>query len=136
MGFATVEEAIAAFRDGQMVVIVDDADRENEGDLCCAAQHVTPAIINFMAMHGRGLICVTLTEQRCDQLQLPLITPRNSSRFGTAFCEPIDAAKGITTGISAAERAHTIQVAVDPASRPDDLARPGHMFPLRARNGG
>ncbi len=136
MGFATVEEAIAAFRDGKMVVIVDDADRENEGDLCCAAQHVTPSIINFMATHGRGLICVTLTEQRCDELQLPLITPRNSSRFGTAFCEPIDAASGVTTGISAAERAHTIKVAIDRASRPEDLARPGHMFPLRARNGG
>ena len=136
MPFATVEEAIAAVRDGRMVVVVDDADRENEGDLCCAAQRVTPDIINFMATHGRGLICLALTEQRCDQLELPLITPRNSSRFGTAFCEPIDAAEGITTGISAAERAHTIKVAVDPKSRPDDLARPGHMFPLRARNGG
>ncbi len=136
MGFATVDQAIAAFRDGKMVVIVDDADRENEGDVCCAAQHVTPEIINFMATHGRGLICLTLTEQRCDELELPLITPRNSSRFGTAFCEPIDAAHGVTTGISAAERAHTIKVAIDKKSRPDDLARPGHMFPLRARNGG
>jgi 3,4-dihydroxy 2-butanone 4-phosphate synthase / GTP cyclohydrolase II len=136
MGFASVEEAIGAFREGRMVVIVDDADRENEGDVCCAAQHVSPEIINFMATHGRGLICLTLTEQRCDELELPLITPRNSTRFGTAFCEPIDAAEGVTTGISAAERAHTIRVAIDPQSRPSDLARPGHMFPLRARNGG
>lgn len=136
MGFSTVEQAIAAFRAGEMVVVVDDADRENEGDLCCAAEHVSAEIINFMATHGRGLICLTLTEQRCDELELPLITPRNSSRFGTAFCEPIDAAHGVTTGISAAERAHTIRVAIDPRSRPEDLARPGHMFPLRARNGG
>jgi 3,4-dihydroxy 2-butanone 4-phosphate synthase/GTP cyclohydrolase II len=136
MGFASVEEAIAEFRAGRMVVIVDDADRENEGDVCCAAECVTPEVINFMATHGRGLICLALTEERCDALQLPLITPRNSSRFGTAFCEPIDAAHGVTTGISAAERAHTIRVAIDPKSTPDDLARPGHMFPLRARKGG
>ncbi len=136
MGFASVEEAIAEFRAGRMVVIVDDADRENEGDVCCAAETVSPEIINFMATHGRGLICLALTEERCDALQLPLITPRNSSRFGTAFCEPIDAAHGVTTGISAAERAHTIRVAIDPKSSPDDLARPGHMFPLRARKGG
>lgn len=136
MGFSTVEEAIEAFRAGEMVVIVDDADRENEGDICCAAERVTPEIINFMATHGRGIICLALTEERCDALDLPLITPRNSSRFGTAFCETIDAAQGVTTGVSAAERAHTIKVAIDPASKPSDLARPGHMFPLRGRNGG
>jgi 3,4-dihydroxy 2-butanone 4-phosphate synthase/GTP cyclohydrolase II len=136
MSFVSVEEAIAEFRAGRQVVIVDDADRENEGDLCCAAEKVTPDIINFMATHGRGLICVTLTEERCDRLDNPLITPRNSSRFGTAFCEPVDAAHGVTTGISAAERAHTIQVAIHPDTKPSDLARPGHMFPLRARNGG
>lgn len=132
----SVEDAIEEFRAGRMIVIVDDADRENEGDLTCAAEYVSPEFINFMATHGRGLICLTLTEARCDELELPLITPRNSSRFGTAFCEPVDAASGVTTGISAAERAHTIKVAIDPASKPTDLARPGHMFPLRARNGG
>lgn len=136
MAFVSVEDAIEEFRAGRMIVIVDDADRENEGDLTCAAEHVSPEFINFMATHGRGLICLTLTEARCDELELPLITPRNSSRFGTAFCEPVDAAFGVTTGISAAERAHTIKVAIDPASKPTDLARPGHMFPLRARNGG
>lgn len=136
MAFVSIEEAIAEFRAGRMVVIVDNADRENEGDLACAAESVTPAIINFMATHGRGLICLALTEERCDQLELPLIVPRHSTRFGTAFCESIDATHGVTTGISAAERAHTIQVAIDPKSKPSDLSRPGHMFPLRARNGG
>ncbi|MDZ7639974.1 MAG: 3,4-dihydroxy-2-butanone-4-phosphate synthase [Bryobacterales bacterium] len=136
MAFVSIEEAIAEFRAGRQVVIVDDADRENEGDLTCAAEMVSPEQINFMAKHGRGLICLTLTEERCDQLELPLITPRNSTRFGTAFCEPVDAAEGVTTGISAAERAHTIRVAIDPRSKPSDLARPGHMFPLRARKGG
>lgn len=136
MAFVSIEEAIAEFRAGRMVVIVDNADRENEGDLACAAEMVTPAIVNFMATHGRGLICLALTEERCDQLELPLIPPRHSTRFGTAFCESVDATRGVTTGISAAERAHTVKVAIDPQSKPSDLSRPGHMFPLRARNGG
>ncbi|MCL4784546.1 MAG: 3,4-dihydroxy-2-butanone-4-phosphate synthase [Bryobacterales bacterium] len=136
MAFVSIEEAIAEFRAGRMVVIVDNADRENEGDLACAAEMVTPAVVNFMATHGRGLICLALTEERCDQLELPLIVPRHSTRFGTAFCESVDATHGVTTGISAAERAHTVKVAIDPQSKPSDLSRPGHMFPLRARNGG
>lgn len=136
MAFVSIEEAIEEFRAGRQVVIVDDADRENEGDLTCAAEKVTPAIINFMATHGRGLICLALTEERCDQLELSLITPRHSTRFGTAFCESIDATHGVTTGISAAERAHTVKVAIDPNTKPSDLSRPGHMFPLRARKGG
>jgi 3,4-dihydroxy 2-butanone 4-phosphate synthase/GTP cyclohydrolase II len=121
---------------GRPLVVVDDEDRENEGDLTVAAEMVTPEIVNFMALHGRGLICLALTAERCDALQLPLITPRNTSRFSTAFCEPVDAREGTTTGISAADRARTIQVAMDPAARPEDLARPGHIFPLRARTGG
>ena len=136
MPFATIPEAIEEFRAGRMVVIVDDEDRENEGDLTVAADLVTPEIINFMAVHGRGLICLTLTAERCDALQLPLMSSNNTSQFGTAFCEAIDARTGVTTGISAADRARTIQVAMDPNSRPQDLARPGHMFPLRARDGG
>ncbi len=119
-----------------MVVVVDDEDRENEGDLTIAAEHVTPEVINFMATHGRGWICLALTPQRLDRLQIPLASPNNTSRFGTAFCELIDAAEGITTGISAADRAHTVQVAIDPASNPKDLARPGHIAPLRAQQGG
>lgn len=136
MAFVSIEEAIQEYRAGRQVVIVDDADRENEGDITCAAEMVNPSIINFMATHGRGLICLALTEERCDQLELPLIPPRHSTRFGTAFCESVDATHGVTTGISAAERAHTVQVAIDPNSKPSDLSRPGHMFPLRARNGG
>lgn len=136
MPFATIAEAIEDFRAGRLVVVVDDEDRENEGDLTVAAEKVTPEIINFMATHGRGLICLALSAGRCDQLQLPLITPRNTSLFGTAFCESVDAATGVTTGISAADRAHTIRVCMDPATRPQDLARPGHVFPLRAREGG
>ncbi len=134
--FATVEEAVADFRAGRMVVLVDDEDRENEGDLAMAAEKVTPDAINFMAKHGRGLICLTLTEDRCDDLHLPLMSPINTSTHGTAFCEAIDARFGITTGISAADRAVTILAATDPKTRPQDLARPGHVFPLRARNGG
>jgi 3,4-dihydroxy 2-butanone 4-phosphate synthase/GTP cyclohydrolase II len=136
MPFASVPEAVEEIRAGRMVVVVDDEDRENEGDLTVAAEKVTPEVINFMATHGRGLICLALTAQRCDELDLPQISPRNTSRFGTAFCEPIDAREGVTTGISAADRARTIRVAIDPAVRPSDLARPGHMFPLRARDGG
>lgn len=136
MPFASIRQAIEDFRAGRMLVIVDDEDRENEGDLAVAAEKVTPEIINFMAKHGRGLICLSLGPELCDALELPQMTSRNSSRFGTAFCESIEAAEGVTTGISAADRAHTIRVAVNPASKPADLVRPGHVFPLRAREGG
>ncbi|GIW19192.1 MAG: riboflavin biosynthesis protein RibBA [Tepidiforma sp.] len=135
---ATVPEAIEEYRRGKFVIITDDEDRENEGDLCIAAQFVTPDHINFMAKYGRGLICCSLTEERCDQLQLPLmVDPRsNTSGFGTPFTVSVEARTGVTTGISAADRARTVQVLIDPATRPEDLARPGHMFPLRARKGG
>src|SRR5881394_2039345 len=136
MPFVTIPEAIEELRAGRVLVVVDDEDRENEGDLTIAAEKVTPEIINFMATHGRGLICLTLTAERCDYLRLPLMSPTNTSNFGTAFCESIDARDGVTTGISAADRTRTILQAVDPACRPADLARPGHMFPLRAREGG
>src|SRR6202451_2920415 len=136
MPFASIPEAIEDFRAGRMLVIVDDEDRENEGDLTVAAEKVTPEIINFMARHARGLICLSLSPEICDALQLPPMSSRNTSRFGTAFCESIEAAEGVTTGISAADRARTIRVAIDPASKPSDLARPGHVFPLRAREGG
>jgi 3,4-dihydroxy 2-butanone 4-phosphate synthase/GTP cyclohydrolase II len=119
-----------------MLVVVDDEDRENEGDLTIAAEKITPDVINFMATHGRGLICLTLTPERCDELRLPLMSPNNTSNFGTAFCEAIDARVGVTTGISAADRTQTILAAVNPATKPGDLARPGHVFPLRAREGG
>lgn len=119
-----------------MIVIVDDEDRENEGDLMLAAEKVTPEAINFMAKHGRGLICLTLTEERLDYLRIGPMTAQNTSNYGTAFCEAIDARVGVTTGISAYDRARTILVAIDPATRPSDLARPGHVFPLRARKGG
>ncbi|MBX7218637.1 MAG: 3,4-dihydroxy-2-butanone-4-phosphate synthase [Blastocatellia bacterium] len=131
-----IEEAIADFQEGKLVIIVDDEDRENEGDLACAAEKVTPGLINFMAKFGRGLICLALTEERCDELDLPLQVPTNSSRFGTAFTVSIEAKEGVTTGISAADRATTIQTAINPQTRPQDLARPGHTFPLRARKGG
>jgi 3,4-dihydroxy 2-butanone 4-phosphate synthase/GTP cyclohydrolase II len=134
--FAGVEEAVAAIRAGQMVVVVDDEDRENEGDLTLAAEFVTPEAINFMAKFGRGLICLTLTEERADYMRLGPMTSENTSRFGTAFTESVEAREGVTTGISAADRAHTIRVAIDPASTAHDLARPGHVFPLRARKGG
>jgi 3,4-dihydroxy 2-butanone 4-phosphate synthase/GTP cyclohydrolase II len=136
MPFSPIPEAIEDFRAGRMVVIVDDEDRENEGDLTIAAEKVTPEIINFMAKHARGLICLPLASDICDALQLAPMAARNTSRFGTPFCESIEAAEGVTTGISAADRAHTILVAVNPASKPSDLARPGHVFPLRARDGG
>ena len=119
-----------------MLVVVDDEDRENEGDLTIAAQFATPEAINFMAVHGRGLVGLALSAERCDALHLPLVSPMNTSRFGTAFCESIDATEGVTTGISAADRSHTINLAMDPKCRPQDLARPGHVFPLRAREGG
>jgi len=133
---ATIDEAVAEIRDGRMIIIVDDEDRENEGDLVCAAEKITPEIINFMARHARGLICLPLTEERCDELHLTTQVADNTSYLGTAFTVSIDARRGISTGISAADRATTILVAVDPNSRPQDLARPGHIFPLRAKNGG
>ena len=136
MPIATIDEAVAEIRDGRMIIIVDDEDRENEGDLVCAAEKITPEIINFMARHARGLICLPLTEDRCDELHLTTQVADNTSYLGTAFTVSIDARRGISTGISAADRATTILVAVDPNSRPQDLARPGHIFPLRAKNGG
>ena len=138
MPFATIQEAVEDFQTGRLVIIVDDEDRENEGDLACAAEKVTPEVINFMARFGRGLICLSMTEERLDQLQIPLQVSEsdNTATRGTAFCVSIEAKRGITTGISAADRATTIQVAVDPRSKPADLARPGHIFPLRSRKGG
>jgi 3,4-dihydroxy 2-butanone 4-phosphate synthase/GTP cyclohydrolase II len=135
-GFVEVSEAIAELKAGRMIVVVDDEDRENEGDLTLAAEFCTPEAINFMAKFGRGLICLTLTEERADYLRLGPMTQDNTSRFGTAFTESIEARDGVTTGISAADRARTIQVAISPNSSPNDLARPGHVFPLRARKGG
>jgi len=134
--FVTVEEALDEIRAGRMIVLVDDEDRENEGDLTIAAEKVTPETINFMAKFGRGLICLAMTEARCDALALAPITPRNTSMFGTPFCEPIDARIGTTTGTSASDRAITILKATSPDTRPEDLARPGHVYTLRARNGG
>jgi 3,4-dihydroxy 2-butanone 4-phosphate synthase/GTP cyclohydrolase II len=134
--FATVEEAIDEIRHGRFVVVVDAADRENEGDLTIAAQFATPEAINFMATHGRGLICLCLTEDRCDELQLRPMTDRNETPFGTAFTISIEAREGISTGISAQDRSRTIQVAIDPSKGPRDLVQPGHVFPLRARVGG
>jgi 3,4-dihydroxy 2-butanone 4-phosphate synthase / GTP cyclohydrolase II len=134
--FASIEEAIEQFRQGRMVIIVDDEDRENEGDLAIAAEKVTPAAINFMAKHGRGLVCLAMSEERCRALELPLMVEDNTSPFGTAFTISIEARGKITTGISAADRAATILTAIDPATRPEDLLRPGHVFPLRARKGG
>ncbi len=134
--FATVEQAVEDIRQGRMVVLVDDEDRENEGDLAMAAEKITPDAINFMARHGRGLICLPLTEERCDELHLPLMSPINTSVHGTAFTEAVDARVGVSTGISASDRAITILTAIDPKTKPQDLARPGHIFPLRARTGG
>jgi 3,4-dihydroxy 2-butanone 4-phosphate synthase/GTP cyclohydrolase II len=134
--FTDVPTAIEEIRAGRMVVVVDDEDRENEGDLTLAAEKVTPEIINFMARYGRGLICLAMTEERLDHLRIGPMTAENTSNYGTAFCEAIDARDGVTTGISAYDRARTIKVAIDPATRPADLARPGHVFPLRARKGG
>ncbi len=134
--FATVPEALEDFSQGRMIIVVDDEDRENEGDLTLAAEFVTPGGINFMAKYGRGLICLSLTEDRANHLRLGPMTQSNTSRFGTAFTESIEAKEGVTTGISAHDRAHTIRVAIDPRSTSQDLARPGHVFPLRARKGG
>jgi 3,4-dihydroxy 2-butanone 4-phosphate synthase/GTP cyclohydrolase II len=134
--FAAVDEAIDDLRAGRVVVILDDEDRENEGDLACAAEFVTPEIVNFMATHGRGLICLPMTAERLDALQIPPMVQENTARRSTAFCVSIEARSEVTTGISAADRARTIRVAVDPATRAEDLARPGHVFPLRAVAGG
>ncbi len=134
--FCDVETAIEEIREGRMIVVVDDEDRENEGDLTLAAEKVSAAGINFMATHGRGLICLAMTEDRLDHLRIGPMSAENTSQYGTAFCEAIDARQGVTTGISAYDRTRTIRVAIDPATRPADLVRPGHVFPLRARKGG
>lgn len=134
--FTDVQSALADIRAGRMIVVVDDEDRENEGDLTIAAEFATPEAINFMARHGRGLICLALTEERLDYLRLGMMTAHNTSQYGTAFTESIDAREGVTTGISVYDRARTIHVAINPASRPTDLVKPGHTFPLRARRGG
>jgi 3,4-dihydroxy 2-butanone 4-phosphate synthase / GTP cyclohydrolase II len=134
--FAPIEDAIDAIRAGRMVIVVDDANRENEGDLTIAAEKITPEAINFMARYGRGLICLSMTPERLDELDIPLMVSQNSSRFETAFCVSIEAKGQTSTGISASDRAATVRVAIDPATRPSDLARPGHMFPLRSRTGG
>jgi 3,4-dihydroxy 2-butanone 4-phosphate synthase / GTP cyclohydrolase II len=134
--FVDVPTAIEEIRAGRMIVVVDDEDRENEGDITLAAEKVTPEAINFMAKYGRGLVCLTMTEERLDHLRIGPMSAENTSQYGTAFCEAIDARVGVTTGISAYDRARTIQVAIDPATQASDLARPGHVFPLRARKGG
>jgi 3,4-dihydroxy 2-butanone 4-phosphate synthase/GTP cyclohydrolase II len=134
--FAAIEDAIAAIRAGKMVIVVDDEDRENEGDLTFAAEKITPDAINFMARYGRGLICLAMTPERLDELEIPLMVSQNSSRFETAFCVSIEAKRGTTTGISAADRAATVLTAIDPSTKPSDLVRPGHVFPLRARSAG
>src|SRR5687767_757228 len=136
MAIATIDEAVRDIRDGRLIIIIDDEDRENEGDLVCSAEMTTPEIINFMARHARGLICLPLTEERCDELHLTTQVADNTSYLGTAFTVSIDARRGITTGISASDRATTVLCAVDPSCTPKDLARPGHIFPLRAKNGG
>ncbi len=134
--FCDVETALEDIRAGRMIVVIDDEDRENEGDLTMAAEKITPEAINFMAKYGRGLVCLAMTEERLDYLRLGQMSAENTSNFGTAFTESIDAKDGVTTGISAYDRSQTIRVAIDPATRPNDLARPGHIFPLRARKGG
>jgi 3,4-dihydroxy 2-butanone 4-phosphate synthase / GTP cyclohydrolase II len=134
--FARIEDAVAAFRAGKMIIVVDDEDRENEGDLTIAAEKVTPEAINFMAAHGRGLICLSMTPSRLDELEIPLMVSQNTSRLETAFCVSIEAKGRTTTGISAGDRAATVLAAIDPATKPYDLARPGHTFPLRSRTGG
>ena len=134
--FATIEDAIEDIRQGKFVVVVDDEDRENEGDLTIAAQFTTPEAVNFMVTHARGLVCLCLTEERCDELGLRQMTEQNETPFGTAFTVSVEAREGVSTGISAHDRSHTIQVAIDPTSQPTDLVQPGHVFPLRARDGG
>src|SRR5258707_9618263 len=127
--FTNVPTAIEEIRAGRMIIVVDDEDRENEGDLTLAAEKVTSEEINFMAKHGRGLVCLAMTEERLDHLRIGPMTSENTSQYGTAFCEAIDAREGVTTGISAHDCDHTIKTAIDPATRPSDLARPGHVFP-------
>jgi 3,4-dihydroxy 2-butanone 4-phosphate synthase/GTP cyclohydrolase II len=134
--FASVETALEEVRSGRMIIVVDDEDRENEGDLTIAAEKVTPETINFMVRYGRGLVCMPMTAERLDELQVPLMVSDNSATYGTAFCVSIEAKQGVSTGISASDRARTVLAAIDPRTRPGDLARPGHMFPLRARDGG
>ena len=136
MPFATIEEAAELYRRGEFVIIVDDEDRENEGDLCIAAEKITPDAVNFMARFGRGLICLALTEERCRELDLPLMVENNTSPYGTAFTVSIEARGRVTTGISARDRAETVRTAIDPKTKPADLTRPGHVFPLRAKKGG
>src|SRR5688500_5328061 len=136
MPFATIQEAAELYRRGEFVIMVDDEDRENEGDLCIAAERVTPETINFMARFGRGLICLALTEERCNELDLPLMVENNTTNFGTAFTVSIEARGRVTTGISAHDRSETVRVAIDPRTRPYGLARPGHVCPLRAKKGG
>src|SRR6266567_2977279 len=136
MPFATIDEAAELYRRGELVIIVDDEDRENEGDLCIAAEKITPEIVNFMARFGRGLICLALTEERCRELDLPLMVENNTSNYGTAFTVSIEARGRVTTGISAKDRSETVHVAIDPKTKPADLLRPGHIFPLRAKKGG
>jgi len=136
MVMATVDEAIQEYRQGHFVIIVDDEDRENEGDLTLAAQFVTPEAINFMTRYGRGLVCIPMTGERLDELRIPMMVGDNKSRFGTAFTVSVEARDGVSTGISAYDRARTVQVLIDSATRPEDLVMPGHMFPLRAREGG
>jgi len=136
MSLDEVTAAIEDFRDGKMVIVIDEEDRENEGDLTIAAEKVTPEVINFMAKYGRGLICMPMTGERLRELNIPLMVAKNESMYGTAFCVSIEARRNVSTGISAADRAITVQTAADPKSRPEDLIRPGHIFPLRARRGG
>ncbi len=135
-GFSSIPEILEDIRQGKMFVLVDDPDRENEGDICCAAEKATPEIINFMIREGRGLVCLAMESALVDRLELPMMTCNNRSRFGTAFTVSIEAKRGVTTGISAFDRAHTIRAAIDPASGPEDIVTPGHVFPLRARDGG
>ncbi|OGO29868.1 MAG: bifunctional 3,4-dihydroxy-2-butanone 4-phosphate synthase/GTP cyclohydrolase II [Chloroflexi bacterium RBG_16_56_11] len=136
MALATIKEAIEDIEAGKFVIVVDDEDRENEGDLVMAAEKVTPEAINFMAVHGRGLICLPITGERLDELRIPMMSSNNTSRFGTAFTVSIEAREGTSTGISAADRARTVQVLIDPKTKPEDIVMPGHMFPLRAKDGG
>ena len=136
MALATIEEAIEDIRNGKFVIVVDDEDRENEGDFIMAAEKVTAESINFMAVHGRGLICMPMTGERLDELRIPMMVERNTAVLGTAFTVSVEAREGTTTGISAGDRAKTVQVLVDPATKPEDLLMPGHMFPLKAKEGG
>ncbi|MBE9519186.1 MAG: 3,4-dihydroxy-2-butanone-4-phosphate synthase, partial [Bacteroidetes bacterium] len=132
----TIEEALEDIRNGKIIIVVDDEDRENEGDFVCAAELVTPETVNFMATNGKGLICASLTEERCAELDLPLMVSSNTSSHATAFTVSVDLLKGCTTGISASDRAKTLRALVDPATRPDDLGRPGHIFPLKSKRQG